>query len=203
MMNQLTAKQERPPCASRSVRGTAAPTSATKRQRPAGTQRSELGLVQPRTEPSRSATRVEFASPHGQHVRHTATRQTAMRSAGASSPLKGDQGRYPQMLMNSFQKKARAFFREGEYDLCIKEILYLHAHGITPDPDTAPYGFMLYLHDAYGVARDEMVIVDGKLEIYNRAVKYVAQQRLQDSDVTPEFHDQIMDLIDQLGRAER
>lgn len=203
MKTQLTAKLQRPPQASRSGRATAAPTSATKRQRTEGPQRSELGLVQPRTEPSRSATRDGSGSPHGQHVRHTATRHTAQRFAGTSSSRKGDQGRHSKTLMNSFQKKARAFFRQGEYELYIKETLRLSAQGIVPDPDTAPYGYMLFLHDAYGVARDEMVIIDGKLEIYNKAAKYVAQQRLQDSDVTPGLHDQIMDLIDELGRAEK
>ena len=87
MKDHLTANQERPPGASRSVRTTAAPTSATKRQRPAGTQRSELGLVQPRTEPSRSATWNEPGSSHDLHVPTAAACQTAKRSAGASSRI--------------------------------------------------------------------------------------------------------------------
>lgn len=78
-----------------------------RRQRPAGTQPGELGRVQPRTEPSRSAARDDSASPRGQHVRHTAMRHPAQRPAGASSRTTVRGKSRPSQGETQMRKKAK------------------------------------------------------------------------------------------------
>lgn len=204
MKTQLTAKLQRPPQASRSGRATAAPTSATKRQRTEGPQRSELGLVQPRTEPSRSATRVGSGSPRGQHVRHTATRHPAQRSAGASSriEMRGKSRSYVN-VMNDKKQTPREFFTDEEYTHYLEEKIFILENDPLEEKDYPPHYFMYYAYTVFNIPREEMMIDGPEVRLTIRASKSMAQQCLQDPNSSPEDHDRIMDVITVLNGLEK
>lgn len=105
--------------------------------------------------------------------------------------------------MKDIKQQARNFFTDEEYALFIEETKTLLAQGQEPQPDTAPLSFMLFLHDVYGVQRNEVGIVDGDVRLTVRASKRIAQKRLRDSDVEPDLQDRIMEIIRVLGSHEK
>jgi hypothetical protein len=105
--------------------------------------------------------------------------------------------------MKDFNHQARNFFTEEEYAQFIEETKTLLAHKQEPQPDTAPLSFMLFMHDIYGVSREEMEIVDGEVLLTLKAGKRIAQQRLRDSDINPEQQDQIIELLRIIGSHEK
>jgi len=105
--------------------------------------------------------------------------------------------------MNSFQKKARAFFREGEYELCIKEALKRPAQGGDPDPETTPYLFMLYLHDVYGIRREEMWLREDDVILSSEGAKKMVQHAAQNPDISAKNQDEMMDLLGFIRRHKK
>lgn len=105
--------------------------------------------------------------------------------------------------MKDITHLARNFFTDEEYAQFIEETKTLLAQGKEPQPDTAPLSFMLFMHDAYGVGREEIGIVDGEVLLTLKASKRIAQQRLRESDVTPDLQDRIMEIIRVLDSHEK
>lgn len=104
--------------------------------------------------------------------------------------------------MHPYEKQARAFFRKGEYALFLKEAKRYRARSFKQTMKKTPYAVMLVMHVDWGLSREDMEIINGRIHIHKSGAISMARARLQQPDVSPELQDHLMDVLGELIRSE-
>ena len=143
--------------------------------------------VQPQTEPSRSTTRDESGSPRGQHVRHRATRQQKIRSAGASSRIEVRGSRSCYKIMNDEDQTPCDPISDEEITRIDEEMISYLENAEDSGVGDHIRNLTYELHTIYSIPWQDMRFTNGKFELTKNGERILAVKCLYDPDIPAEF----------------